>query len=85
MSFQAVDAIIYVEGPPEIDFRGGMFHIIQRLSPTCCIERVMRPSTFFESIAAAVAASRKYRFERRGEVVSLADHAAKSEIGSVSK
>jgi hypothetical protein len=56
-----LDAVMFVDEPPEFEYRDGMFFIRQRISETCIIERVMRPSIFMQSIARAAAVAREHR------------------------
>ena len=75
------NSIAFVEEPPEFDYRDGHFHIRQRFTSECIIERVMSPRTFFESIARAVECSRLHRIGG-AEIVQL--HAASSDRSSQS-
>lgn len=73
---------MFVDEPPEFSYEDGLFHIRQRVSDEIVIERVMRPSVFFASIAAAVEVARKHR--PRGVFSLVPDHAA-SDSGKPSK
>ena len=46
MSDRMLDAIIFVESPPEIELRDGLFFLRFQFGTSAQIERVMLPSTF---------------------------------------
>lgn len=62
MPFSNLDAVMLVNEPPEFTYSGGLFHIKQRYSETCVIERVMRPSVFLLALRRAAEAARQHKF-----------------------
>jgi hypothetical protein len=71
MPLQNLDAIIFVEDAPEIEYRKGLFHIRQRISDTAVIERVMRPNTFMLALRRAAEAAHQHKFGG-AEIIDLA-------------
>jgi hypothetical protein len=61
MPLRNLDAVVFVDEPPEFTYEHGLFHIRQQISETTFIERVMRPAVFMQTIARAVEAARKHR------------------------
>lgn len=69
MSFP-VEAIFYVEEPPEVEFRGGMFYVTQTVGGYRFV-RVMQPSTLLK-------AARRFQqaanlFSRGASVIAFPD------------
>lgn len=56
-----IEACYFVDEPPEIDYRDGLFHIVQQIGGCRC-ERVMRPYVYMVSLRRAAEAARKHRF-----------------------
>lgn len=54
------DSIIFVEEPPEFEYRGGLFYIRQRISEDRVLERVMRPHVMFRAFQFAAQAIQDY-------------------------
>ena len=52
---------VLVEDAPEIEYRNGLFHIIQRIGEHR-LERVMRPHIFLLGLRRATMAARQHRF-----------------------
>lgn len=52
---------VLVEEAPEIEYRNGLFHVIQRIGERR-FERVMRPHIFLLGLRRAAEAARKHRF-----------------------
>jgi hypothetical protein len=52
MQISNLDARIFITEPPEIEFKDGMFHLRQKISDHCVIERVMSPHVFSKSVRA---------------------------------
>jgi hypothetical protein len=55
------EAVSYIVEPPEFEYRDGHFHIRQRFSESCVIERVMAPHVFMLSLRRAAEAAREHR------------------------
>lgn len=62
-----IDSIMFVEEPPEFEYRSGLFHIRQRVSPNCVLERVMRPHVMFRAFQRAAQAIQDYHNAEGGE------------------
>lgn len=62
MSFANLDVAAFIQEPPEFFYRGGMFHIRQRFSDSCTIERVMPPHVFFLAVRRAAECAKQHRF-----------------------
>jgi hypothetical protein len=74
-----LDASFFVDEPPEIDYRHGLFHITQTIGDYR-FERVMRAHVFLLTLRRAAEAARKHRlggavvipFERSDEDAAAA-------------
>lgn len=71
-----IEACFFVEGPPEFEYRDGMFHITHRIG-NYSFERCMQPSVFMQALRAAAECARKHKFGT-GEVIH-AEFASKFE------
>ena len=71
MPFSNLDVCAWVKEPPEFFYRDGVFHIIQRYSEDCVIERVMAPHVFMLSLRLAADCASKH-FNGGAEIISLA-------------
>lgn len=69
----ALDAVFFVEHPPTIVYRDGLFHVGYKVG-TVRTEFVMPPSVYFKALASAVEESRKHG--RNKNIIPL--HAAAS-------
>lgn len=61
MSLHNLDVAAFVEEPPEFTYEGGLFHIRQRFSASCVVERVMSPHIFMLSLRRAAETARQHR------------------------
>lgn len=68
-----LDAEMLVQGPSEIEFRDGVFHVVERYSDDFVIRKIYTPAIFVAAVAAANEALAKWRYEAlgRGEVVPI--------------
>lgn len=57
----ALDACFYIEEPPEIEYRRGLFHVTQIIGGHR-VERVMHPYVFMVGLRRAAEAARKHKF-----------------------
>jgi hypothetical protein len=60
MPFRSLEACFYVQEPPEIEYRDGMFHLTTVVGEYR-FERVMRPHVFMLALRRAAEAARKHR------------------------
>lgn len=56
------DAVMFVTEAPEFDYIGGLFHIRQKVSDECVIERVMSPHIFMLALRRAAEAASRHKF-----------------------
>ena len=71
MPFRNLDVAAYIGEPPEFRYEGGMFHVTQRYSDSCIIERVMPPHVFMLALKRAADCAALH-FRGGAEVISLA-------------
>lgn len=71
MPFRSLNVAAFVEEPPEITYREGLFHVVQRYSDDCVIERVMSPAVFMLALKRAADAA-SLHFKSGAEVFSFA-------------
>lgn len=71
--WRLVDAEMLVQGPSEIEFKGGVFHCVERYSDQFVIRKIYTPEIFIAAIAVANRALAKWQREQRdaAEVIQL--------------
>ena len=60
----------WVSEPPDFTYESGMFHIRQKLSENCVVERVMSPNVFFMALRRAAECAKQHHF-MRAEVIDF--------------
>jgi hypothetical protein len=60
MSLPSLDAVFFVDQPPEFEYRDGLFHLVTTVGQYR-FERVMRPHVFMLALRRAAEAARKHR------------------------
>lgn len=70
MPFPSLDAVFFVEAPPQFEVRDGLVHVHQTIG-RIHIERVMRLSTFILAIKLAKSAVVEYDLRGSAEVIAF--------------
>lgn len=82
-----IEACFFVTEPPDIQYRDGMFHIVQVIG-NYRFERCMLPATFMQTVVRFVEAARQHRV-KRGLLFDLPrlveDEEAHAAVGSLAK
>ena len=69
MPFSLLEAEIFVTLPVEIDYRDGVFHVVDRYSESCVVRRAIPPHIYMANLKRANAALAKWCSEQRREGV----------------
>lgn len=63
--WRAIDAELLVQGPSDIVFRDGLFHVIERYSDECYIRKIYTPAIFVAAISVANAALARWQRDQQ--------------------
>lgn len=66
-----VDAEMLVQGPSEIEFRGGLFHCVERYSDEFSIRKIYTPAIYAAALMVANAAWAEFEQKKGAEIVQF--------------